>query len=59
MLKSNTNNGDLGYWFRGQGSRSMDQLDELVQYKLSIQKQLDDDKVKQIEGDVDVFADAE
>ena len=45
-MQYNIVNGDLGYWFRGQGSRSMDQLDDLVQYKLSVQSKLDEAKIK-------------
>ena len=59
MLKSNVVNGDLGFWWRCQTPRSMDQLDELIQYKLSIAKQLDAEKVQEIEADVNLFADAD
>ena len=37
----------------------MDQLDDLMQYKYSIAKQLDEEKVKEIEADVNLFADAD
>ena len=37
----------------------MDQLDELMQYKLSVANQLNADKVKEIEANVDLFADAD
>ena len=59
LFRSNVNNGDLGFWWRCQTPRSMDQLDDLMQYKLSIAKQLDEEKVKEIEADVNLFADAD
>ena len=59
LFRSNVNNGDLGFWWRMQTPRSMDQLDDLMQYKYSIAKQLDEEKVKEIEADVNLFADAD
>ena len=37
----------------------MDQLDELIQYKLYVASQLNEEKVKEIEADVNLFADAD
>ena len=59
MLAWNVNNGDGGYLWRMQGKRSMDQLDRLIQLKLSYAKALGEEKVAEIEEDVDLFADAD
>ena len=40
--------GDLGYLFRTQTSRSMNDLDKLIQLKLSYANKLGEDKVKEI-----------
>uniref|UniRef100_A0A7S3MVQ8 Transmembrane protein n=1 Tax=Strombidium inclinatum TaxID=197538 RepID=A0A7S3MVQ8_9SPIT len=56
---TNVNKGDLGYIFRMQGERSLDQLDRLIQLKYHYAKQLDEEKVKEIEADVTLFADAD
>ena len=37
----------------------MDDLDRLIQYKLSFAKKLGEEKVKEIEADVNLFADAD
>ena len=58
-MNYNTNNGDMGHWWRTQSSRSMDQLDDLVQYKLNFGKQLGDEKCKEIEADTNLYADAD
>ena len=59
MLAWNVNNGDGGYLWRMQGKRSMDQLDRLIQLKLSYAKALGEEKVAEIEEDVDLFGDAD
>ena len=59
MFSSNVNNGDMGFSWRMQPKRSMEQLDELVQYKLSIASKLDEKTVKAIEAEVDLYADAD
>jgi len=41
--------GDLGYLFRTQTSRSMNDLDKLIQLKLSYANKLGEEKVKEIE----------
>ena len=55
----NTNMGDEGHWWRVQSGRSMEQLDRLVQYKLNFGKGLTEEKRKEIEADVNLFADAD
>ncbi len=42
-----------------QGERSLDQLDRLIQLKQYYAKQLDEEKLKEIEADVTLFADAD
>ena len=59
MFALNQNAGDLGFAWRMQGKRSMDQLDNLHQYKLSIGGKLDEDKRAHIEGNLDLYADAD
>ena len=49
----------MGFSWRMQPKRSMEQLDELVQYKLSIASKLDETTVKAIEAEVDLYADAD
>ena len=49
----------MGYLYRVQGKRSMAQLDELIQLKLNYANKLGPEKVKEIESDVDLFADAD
>ena len=56
---TNVNRGDNGRMFRTQSSRSMDQLDQLFQYKLTYANQLGPEKVKEIENDTKPFEDAE
>ena len=46
-------------WWRLQTPRSMEQLDNLIQYKLSYANKLGEDKVKEIESDTGLFADAD
>ena len=58
-MELNINKGDLGYPWRMQGRRSMTQLDELIQYKLNYANKLGEEKVKEIEADVNLFADAD
>ena len=55
----NTNNGDLGHWWRSQAERSLEDLDRLAQYKLHFGNKLGADKVAEIESDVNLFADAD
>ena len=49
----------MGYAWRVQGKRSMDQLDELVQYKYNYAQKLGEEKVAEIEADTNLFADAD
>ena len=51
--------GDLGYLFRTQTSRSMNDLDKLIQLKLCYANKLGEQKVKEIEKDVVLFSDAD
>ena len=51
--------GDLGFSWRMQGSRSLDQLDNLHQYKLNIGSKLGGEKSKFIEENLDLFSDAD
>ena len=59
MLNANVGGGDLGYWWRVQSVRSLDDLDKLVQYKYYFAKKLGPEKCKEIEDDVLLFADAD
>ena len=58
-FNDNVNRGDLGYIWRTQTGRSMDQLDKLYRLKYFYAKKLGDAKVKEIEADVNLFADAD
>ena len=49
----------MGFMFRMQRRRSMEDLDELLQYKLSIASKLDEETVKSIEADVGLYGDAD
>ena len=59
MFSINQNMGDLGFAWRMQGSRSMNQLDNLHQYKLSIGSKLSPEQALHIEQNLDLFADAD
>ena len=59
MFSINQNAGDLGFAWRMQGRRSMDQLDNLHQYKLNIAGKLGGEKSKVIEDNLDLYADAD
>ena len=56
---TNVNGGDLGYWFRTQKPRTLHDLDELIQLKHNLGNQLTAEKRAEIEGDVNLFGDAE
>ena len=56
---ANINSGDLGYWWRVQEPRTLDDLDRLQQYKLQYASKLTPEKVKEIEDNVGLFADAD
>ena len=58
-MYTNVGSGDLGYWWRMQTIRSLDDLDKLVQYKYSFAKQLGAEKCAEIEADTTAFADAD
>ena len=58
-MNFNATGGDLGYWWRAQTSRSMDHLDKLIQMKLYYASKLPEEKVKQIEADTELYADAD
>ena len=59
MFSSNINNGDGGFYWKMQPKRSMEQLDELVQYKLQFASKLPAETVRDIEADVNLYADAD
>ena len=59
MFGGNTNDSDLGYWWRTQEARSLDDLDKLQQYKLSYANKLTPEKVKDIEDNIHLYADAD
>ena len=59
MFSINQNLGDLGFAWRMPGRRSLDQLDNLHQYKLNIASKLGAEKSKEIEDNLDLFADAD
>ena len=58
-MLANINNGDMGYAWRMQRSRSMDSLDQLIQLKLKYAQALGPEKCKEIEADVILFGDAD
>ena len=58
-MNYNVTSGDLGYWWRVQGERSMKDLDTLIQYKLHFANKLTPEKVQEIEEDVNLFQDAD
>ena len=59
MKANNINDSDLGYWYRGQAARSLDDLDKLIQYKLHYASKLAPEKVKDIEDNIHLYADAD
>ena len=58
-MNFNATGGDLGYFWRAQRGRSMDQLDELIQLKLYYAQRLPEEKVKEIEANTELFSDAD
>ena len=59
MYSLNINNGDMGFAWRMQTGRSLQQLDNLHQYKLSIGNQLTPEKCQDIEDNLHLYADAD
>ena len=59
MLPFNQNMGDLGFAWRLQGRRSMDQLDNLHQYKLNLASKIGDELALKIENNLDNYNDAD
>ena len=51
--------GNLGHWWTVQPVRSLTDLDKLFQYKLTFANQLGAEKVKMIEDDTNLYADAD
>ena len=51
--------GDLGYWFRMQDPRSMDQVDDLLARKEQLAKSVGEEKALEIRNCPELFADAE
>ena len=59
MKGPEVNAGDLGYWWRMQEPRTLADLDQLHQYKLHYASKLSNDKVKEIEDNIKLYADAD
>lgn len=51
--------GDLGYWFRMQDPRSMDQIDDLLARQEQLARSVGTEKALEIRNCPELFADAE